>query len=144
MHAACSQEDRHTQRPGLPAVSPAPGQPTHAHKMGYVHKPPHARTEGPDPCQGKRREGHVLGGDSRRWGPEEGGRQQTGWPAAQTDNNNKDGNGDFQRRSGCTQHRALAWMHLPARERLVPWGTIAISEKLGWRGGGGGPALGWA
>lgn len=86
MHAACSQEGRHTQRPGLPAVSPAPGQPPHAHKMGYVHKPPHSRTEGPDPCQGKRREGHVLGGDSRRWGPEEGGRQQTGWPAAQTDN----------------------------------------------------------
>lgn len=79
--------------------------------------------------------GETAGGGGRRRG-----RQQTGWPAAQTDNNNKDENGDFQRRSGCTQHRALAWMHLPARERLVPWGTIAISERLGV----GGPALGWA
>lgn len=65
-------------------LSCSPGQPTHAHKTGYVHKAPHAGAEGPDPCQRKRREGHVPGGESRRRGPGGGRRQQTGWPAAQT------------------------------------------------------------
>lgn len=71
--------------------------------------------------------GEPAGGGG--WRREEGSKPG-GLPPRQTIIN-KDGNGDFQRRSGCTQHRALAWMHLPARERLVPWGSIAISERLG-------------
>ena len=84
MHTVCSREGRHTQRPGRLLSLQLPRQPTHAHKTGYVHKPPHAGAQGPDPRQGKRREGHVPGGESRRQGLAEGGRQQTGWPAAQT------------------------------------------------------------
>lgn len=128
MRAVCSREDRHTQRPDRLLSLLLPGQPTHAHKTGYVHKPPHAGAEGPDPRQGKRREGHVPGGESRRQGPG-GGRKAANRVACRPDNN-KDGKRDFQRRSGCTQRGALAWLHAPARARLVPWGTTAIRERL--------------
>lgn len=84
MHAVCSWEGRHTQRPDcLPSLL-LPDKSTHAHKTGYVHKPPHAGAEGPDPRQGKRRERHVPEGESRRRGRAEGGRQQTRWPDSET------------------------------------------------------------
>lgn len=101
MHAVCSREGRHTQRLDRLLSLLLPGHPTHAHETGYVHKPPHAGAEGPDPRQGKRREGHVPGGESRRQGPG-GGRKAANRVACRPDNN-KDGKRDFQRRSGCTQ-----------------------------------------
>lgn len=112
-----------------PALSPAPRQPTHAHKTGYVHKPPHAGAEGPDPRQGKRREGHVPGGESRRRGRAEGGRQQTWWPAAQTVTKM----GSEILKDAVAAPSTELWpgcIHLPARARLVPWGTTAIRERL--------------
>lgn len=62
--------------------------------------------------------------------------EEEGKPGGLPPDNNKDGNRGFQRRSGCTQHRALAWLNLPARTRLVPLGHYGHQRKAE------GPALG--
>lgn len=80
------------------------------------------------PAKESAEKGMFLGETAGGGGRAEGGRQQTRWPAAQTIT--KMGSEIFQRRSGCTQRGALAWLHLPARARLVPWGTTAIRERL--------------
>lgn len=121
MHAACSQEGRHTQA-GPPAVS-SPRQPPHAHKTGYVHKPPHAGAEGPDPRQGKRREGHVPGEESWKWGPG-GGRKAANRVACRPDNN-KDGKARFSK----TQ-----WLHPALSSGLAASSCQGTPGPLGHHG----------
>lgn len=102
MRAAGSQEGRHTQA-GPPAVS-SPRQPPHAHKTGYgTYTSPRMRVQRVlTPAKESAEKGMFLGKRAGGGGRAEGGRQQTGWPAAQTIT--KMGRRDFQRRSGCTQH----------------------------------------
>lgn len=139
MHAACSQEGRHTQRPGLPSVSPAPGQPPHAHKTGVRTQAPACENRGSGPLPGKAPRRACSWERQPEVGA--GGGRKAANRVAQTDNN-KDGNGDFQRRSGCTQLGALTWLHLLPGNAWSPGGIIAILKSwgdlaLGWLGSPG-------
>lgn len=45
MHAVCSREGRHTRRPDLLLVSPAPCQPTHTHTQRGTYTSPRMRVQ---------------------------------------------------------------------------------------------------
>lgn len=109
----------------------------HMHiKRGYIHKTPHTGAEGSDSRQGKRREGHVPGGESWRQGPG-GGRKAANRVACRPDNN-KDGKRDFSK----TQ-----WLHPALSSGLAASSCQGTPGPLGHhthQRRAEGPASGWA
>lgn len=102
MHAACSQEGRHTQRPDRLLSLLLPNN-HHMHTKQGTYTSPRMRVQRVlTPAKESAEKGMFLGKRAGGGGQAEGRRQQTGWPAAQTIT--KMGRRDFQRRSGCTQH----------------------------------------
>jgi hypothetical protein len=102
MHAACSQEGRHTQRLDCLLTLLLPDK-YHMHTKPGTYTSPRMRVQRVrTPAKESVEKGMFLGGESRRWGLRRG-RKAANRVACHPDNN-KDGKRDFQRRSGCTQH----------------------------------------
>lgn len=84
MHAACSREGRHTQRPDRLLSLLLPDN-DHMHTKRGTYTSPRMRVQSVlTPAKESAEKGMFLGQRAGGGGCEEGGRQQTGWPAAQT------------------------------------------------------------
>lgn len=132
MHAACSREGRHTWRPDCLLFLLLPDN-QHMHTKRGTYTSPRMRVQRVlTPAKESAEKGMFLGGESRRRrGRAEAGRQQTGWPAAQTIT--KMGSEIFK--DAVAAPSAELWpgcICLPRQStaRLVPWGTMAIRERL--------------